>query len=468
MLRRLALAALLALVPQLAAAQFATIGPTPPNGDNGDRLATTAWVTTAIGGGSLALASGKIFIGSAGNIATGQTPSGDCTLSLTGVVTCTQSAGAFTINGIASITGGILATSIAAPSTPAAGKTQVYVDSTQKVLSSKNDAGTVSNTVVPSTAGANQFANSISAAGAVGYAQPAFSNLSGSVTCAQEPAFTGDVTTSAGSCAHTLATVNANTGSWGTATQVPQFTVNGKGLVTAAANVTVTPAIGSITGLGTGVATALGLATNVSGGVVTPTPTRAGDIIYWSGSAWVTLAGNNSGTQVLQENASGVPAWATVAGSGTMTTATAGYGITLSSGATCTTSCTVSVSLTSLSNYLSADVALNNIASFFPGPTVAQGTSGTWYASGCITGASTGTADAFVMKLWDGTTVISSGLFRAGSTQGASGSCVSGIITSPAGNLRIDVQDLTGTGGTMKFNSTGLSKDSFIVVYRLG
>lgn len=46
----------------------------------------------------------------------------------------------------------------------------------------------------------------------------------------------------------TLATVNANTGSWGSATQTPVFTVNGKGLITAVANTTITPAFGSLTG----------------------------------------------------------------------------------------------------------------------------------------------------------------------------------------------------------------------------
>lgn len=41
-----------------------------------------------------------------------------------------------------------------------------------------------------------------------------------------------------------------------------------------------------------------------------PTPTRAGDIPYWNGSAWTSLAGNNSGTKVLQEDSSGVPSFA--------------------------------------------------------------------------------------------------------------------------------------------------------------
>jgi hypothetical protein len=65
---------------------------------------------------------------------------------------------------------------------------------------------------------------------------------------------TGDAT---GSTVLTLATVNENLGSFGSATAAPAFTVNAKGLITAASSTTITPAVGSITGLGTGVATAL-------------------------------------------------------------------------------------------------------------------------------------------------------------------------------------------------------------------
>ncbi len=62
-------------------------------------------------------------------------------------------------------------------------------------------------------------------------------------------ALTGDGTASGpGSVALTLATVNSNVGTFGSATQVGQFTVNAKGLVTAASNVTITPAASSITG----------------------------------------------------------------------------------------------------------------------------------------------------------------------------------------------------------------------------
>ena len=82
-------------------------------------------------------------------------------------------------------------------------------------------------------------------------------------------ALTGDVTASGpGSVAATLATVNSNVGTFGSATQASQVTVNGKGLVTAASNVTVTPAVGSITGLGTGVATALAINVGTAGSPV--------------------------------------------------------------------------------------------------------------------------------------------------------------------------------------------------------
>lgn len=110
-------------------------------------------------------------------------------------------------------------------------------------------------------------------------------DLSGTLQAAQEPAHTGDVTNSAGSLALTLATVNSNVGTFGSATQVPQITVNAKGLATAVSNVTVTPALGSITGLGTGVATALGIAANTAGGPVVPSSALTNNAVVTGGGS---------------------------------------------------------------------------------------------------------------------------------------------------------------------------------------
>ena len=77
----------------------------------------------------------------------------------------------------------------------------------------------------------------------------------------------GDATL-ASTGALTLATVNSNVGSYGSATAAPAVTVNAKGLVTAVSTNTITPAVGSITGLGTGVATALAQNVTGSGSIV--------------------------------------------------------------------------------------------------------------------------------------------------------------------------------------------------------
>lgn len=75
-----------------------------------------------------------------------------------------------------------------------------------------------------------------------------FNQLAGSLACSQQPAFTGDVQSPAGACANTLATVNANVGSFGSATQCLSITANAKGLITAASASTCAPAFSSLSG----------------------------------------------------------------------------------------------------------------------------------------------------------------------------------------------------------------------------
>lgn len=67
-----------------------------------------------------------------------------------------------------------------------------------------------------------------------------------------------------------------------------------------------------------------------------PTPTRAGDLLYFNGTTYVSLPGNNSGTQLLQETSAGVPSWVTVSGTGTVTSITC-FGTAITSAGTCAT-----------------------------------------------------------------------------------------------------------------------------------
>jgi hypothetical protein len=139
---------------------------------------------------------------------------------------------------------------------------------------------------------------------------------------------------------------------YGSSTTTPTIAVNAQGQITSATNTTITPAIGSITGLGTGVATALAINTGSvgsvlvnGGGLGTPasgdftsgtftwptfnqnttgnaaTATSAttatnlaggalGSVPYQSGAGATTFVGIGSTGQVLTV-AGGVPTWAT-------------------------------------------------------------------------------------------------------------------------------------------------------------
>lgn len=153
-------------------------------------------------------------------------------------------------------------------------------------------------------------------------------------------ALTGDATASGpGSAALTLATVNGNVGTFGSSTSIPTFTVNGKGLVTAASgNVVIAPAgtlsgttlnatvvtssltsVGTITS-GTWTGTTIAIANGGTGQTVKANAfdalspmTTSGDIIYGGTSGTGTRLAKGSDGQVLTL-ASGIPSWAASTG----------------------------------------------------------------------------------------------------------------------------------------------------------
>lgn len=181
---------------------------------------------------------------------------------------------------------------------------------------------------------------------------------------------TGDVT-SVGN-ATTLATVNSNVGSFGSSTSIPSFTVNGKGLITAASgNVVIAPAgtlsgttlnstvvsssltsVGTITS-GTWNGTTIAIA-NGGTGQTTATAaykalsplTTAGDIVYENATPTPTRLPIGSSGQVLTVSG-GLPSWQPAGtGTGTVTSVAMTVPTFLSvSGSPITTSGTLGLTL---------------------------------------------------------------------------------------------------------------------------
>ena len=149
---------------------------------------------------------------------------------------------------------------------------------------------------------------------------------------------------------------------------------------------------------------------------------------------------------------------------GTVQSVGSGVGLT---GGPITTTGSLAVSLTTLANSLSSDVALTNTSSYFDGPSVAQGSSGVWFASGTVTFTDTATA-RIRAKLWDGTTIADSAESRVDTAAGNFCMSLSGILTNPSSNIKISVQDNSNTTGKILANATGSAKDSTITVMRIG
>lgn len=120
---------------------------------------------------------------------------------------------------------------------------------------------------------------------------------------------TGDVTGSGtGSFAATLATVNSNVGTFGSATKTVTVTATGKGLITAISEQTATPAVGSITGLGTGVATWLATPSSANLASAITDETGTGPLVFGTNPALTTatLGSSTATTQTPADNSTKV------------------------------------------------------------------------------------------------------------------------------------------------------------------
>jgi len=120
---------------------------------------------------------------------------------------------------------------------------------------------------------------------------------------------------------------------------------------------------------------------------------------------------------------------------------------------------------------LASDVVMNASATYFDGPSVAQGTVGTWEVGGTVTVTDPVGAQAttYRVKLHDGTTVFKSlaTVEAAVAQQLTSASFANVVVSAPAGNLRISVRDDATANSKILASFTGLGSDSHITAKRL-
>lgn len=255
---------------------------------------------------------------------------------------------------------------------------------------------------------------------------------------------------------------------YGSATQTPVFTTNASGQVTAVTNTTITPALGSITGFGTGIATALAVNAGSVGSVVinggalgTPTsgtltnctfPTLnqnttgyaaslaggvAGSLPYQSAVNTTTFLGIGSNGQVLTV-AAGVPSWATpTTGTVTSVSGTGSVnGITLTGTVTSTGNLVLGGTLGSIANS-----QLTNSSITFGATAAALGTTVSGFNAVTI-GATTPSTGAFTVLSTSSTTSTTPTLsFNASNSTFAMGAIVAGNF------LQSMLQNKSGTAG---------------------
>lgn len=160
------------------------------------------------------------------------------------------------------------------------------------------------------------------------------------------------------------------------------------------------------------------------------------------------------------------------AGGGTVTSVTITAGTGIAASGTCSSStlvnCALSVSLPVYSNALVGDVALNNTSTFFTGPSVSQGSSGTWACTGTVTMIDVAANNNYNLRMTDGAFNATTALVGQSAQNAPVTVTMTGVFVAPAGNIRIQVRANAATTAAIKYNLSGESRDAVLFCHRIG
>lgn len=124
------------------------------------------------------------------------------------------------------------------------------------------------------------------------------------------------------------------------------------------------------------------------------------------------------------------------------------------------------LALSNVTSTSTGSFTLSSSSAFTDTVFVTQGTTGVWYASGTVTILNSANADQPIAKLWDGTTEIASAQSRINVSTTYISISLSGIITNPAGNIRISGLSLNSSV-VVSTGAAGL-KGSVLTAIRIG